>query len=250
MSAPQALVVVGEDVKMDRADEDFGLWTKSFQYLEYDGDWQDLEALLEERQGGFLVIRVSLKVEKREWGYRRLMIQCTYGGQYSSSVGKIPRISEDNFLGHSNQKGDISLGMDIDQRPSPLKKKEILQTMQTTRSLSLTSLPLEEPNEIYELGPLYNHIIEPLAPVIQEKVVACFVGHDRNWHWPHFKPWLTKEVVQSIVAIHPSTKAMGVDELKWALKANGEFSIRSAYFVIQIGTWGSMAIVWNHVWHW
>ncbi|KAJ8769162.1 hypothetical protein K2173_000937 [Erythroxylum novogranatense] len=99
-------------------------------------------------------------------------------------------------------------------------------------------------------GPLLSHSILAVPTEQLEYKVSAYVTRGGEWSWDDFRMYLPPETLLKIAATFPPHHSLEADRLCWSLKPSGNFSIRSAYQLLQHPVWASGERIWQLIWKW
>ena len=98
--------------------------------------------------------------------------------------------------------------------------------------------------------PLAGLVLQPLPPNLCDLYVADFVSADGSWNWPKFSHLLPHRAVMKIASIHPPSACNGIDQVYWAASSQGNFTIKSAYDLLDHAHVQERDTYWRLAWSW
>ncbi|KAK8542716.1 hypothetical protein V6N12_015301 [Hibiscus sabdariffa] len=78
--------------------------------------------------------------------------------------------------------------------------------------------------------------------------VAEMVDANGCWDWRRMDRWMPQETMEKLAAIKPPRSGAGSDILGWRWEKNRDFSVRSAYKVLQTAANTESNIHWSKIW--
>ncbi|KAH9666253.1 reverse transcriptase domain-containing protein [Citrus sinensis] len=73
---------------------------------------------------------------------------------------------------------------------------------------------------------------------------------DDSWNWPKFSHILPHHVVMTFASIHPPSACNGVDQVYWAASPQGNFTVKSAYELLDHSRVQERDTYWRIAWSW
>ncbi|KAK4274299.1 hypothetical protein QN277_017543 [Acacia crassicarpa] len=91
--------------------------------------------------------------------------------------------------------------------------------------------------------------IRPLTDEEESSKVADWV-HYGAWNFSRLDGIVSKEVIQSLIALLPPREEAGDDLMVWGETAHGTFTVKSAYFMIEKPIQNHFGRVYKAIWSW
>ena len=92
--------------------------------------------------------------------------------------------------------------------------------------------------------------MSPVPLEDQCKTVRDYVNNNREWDWNCFAPYLPSAIIFSIASMRVPCDEDGDDFLYWGASKTGNFTIKSAFDLVEGHRWEEEHPKWKVVWKW